>query len=58
LKHPGGQRFRFSTWNAFGVHGWPTFILINPMGIVESTYSGEGNRQKLADAIERVRGKI
>jgi len=48
LKHPVGQRFRFldMEWRLACMAGRP-FILIIPWASSESTYSGEGNRQKL-----------
>lgn len=48
LAHPVVNDFDFSVWNALGVHAWPTFLLINPEGNVEKTYSGEGHREELA----------
>ncbi len=46
IHHPVVNDFDFSIWQRFGVRAWPTFMLINPKGIVEATYSGEGNREE------------
>ncbi len=35
----------FKVWQGFGVRAWPTFMLINPQGMLAATYSGEGNRE-------------
>ena len=57
LHHPVVNDFDFTTWNAFGIRAWPTFVLINPKGIIEQTYSGEGNRAALEHDIEALRVK-
>ena len=49
IEHPVVNDSDFSIWQNFAVRAWPTFILINPEGKVEETYSGEGNR----DQVER-----
>jgi thiol-disulfide isomerase/thioredoxin len=62
LHHPVVNDFDFSIWKQFGVRAWPTFILINPHGIIEKTYSGEGHRDEAERDIEKLRreyaGKI
>lgn len=52
IEHPVVNDADFAIWQAFGVKAWPTFVLINPAGIVEGTYSGEGHRFEIAAAIE------
>ncbi len=47
IEHPVANDFDFSIWKRMGVRAWPTFVLINPKGIIEETYSGEGHRAKL-----------
>lgn len=32
-----------STWEAYGVKAWPTLVLIDPVGEIIATYSGEGH---------------
>ena len=41
------------TWNAYGVRGWPTMVLVDPRGYVLGRVSGEGNRARLDGAIEQ-----
>jgi len=57
IHHPVVNDFDFSTWNAFGIHAWPTFVLINPKGMVEASYSGEGNRKAIERDIKRIQEK-
>ncbi len=57
IHHPVVNDFDFSTWQGFGIRAWPTFVLINPKGIIEKTYSGEGNRAAVERDIEGVRKK-
>jgi len=62
IHHPVVNDFDFSTWKAMGIHAWPTFVLINPMGTVQAIYAGEGNRQKaerdIAALIKKYEGSI
>jgi len=57
LHHPVVNDFDFSTWKSFGIHAWPTFVLINPKGIIENVYSGEGNRASIERDIEALQSK-
>lgn len=57
LHHPVVNDFDFSIWQKFGVRAWPTFVLINPQGIIEQIYSGEGNRAETEADIEKLRQK-
>ena len=40
------------TWRAYGVHAWPTLVLIDPGGRVALQVSGEGRGSQIADAVE------
>lgn len=57
IRHPVVNDFDFTTWKSFGIRAWPTFVLINPKGIVEATYSGEGNRNTMERDIKRLQEK-
>lgn len=57
LHHPVVNDFDFRIWKTFGVRSWPTFILINPDGRIEETYSGEGNRNAIEADIARLMDK-
>jgi DNA-binding beta-propeller fold protein YncE len=39
------------TWDAYGVKGWPTLVLVDPRGYILGRVSGEGNRERLDAAI-------
>lgn len=54
LVHPVVNDFNFAIWQGFAVHAWPTLVLINPDGKIESTYSGEGHRDELERDIARL----
>ncbi|HEX6123356.1 MAG TPA: thioredoxin-like domain-containing protein [Ktedonobacterales bacterium] len=41
------------TWDAYGVRGWPTLVLLDPRGYVLGRVSGEGNRERLDGAISQ-----
>lgn len=51
IHHPVVNDFDFSTWNAFGIHAWPSFVLINADGDIVDTYAGESSLPALTKAI-------
>lgn len=51
IRHPVIVDERMQIWRAFGVHAWPTFILIDPEGHKIATLAGEGQREALDAAI-------
>ncbi len=51
IEHPVVNDAEFKIWRSFGVRAWPTLVLINPKGKVESVYSGEGHRADLEEEI-------
>ncbi len=54
IEHPVINDFDFSSWDAFNIKSWPTFVLLNPQGSVESVYKGEGHRVKIETDIRRL----
>lgn len=38
-------------WRSYGVRGWPSFVLIDPLGRIAATGSGEGERDALDAAV-------
>lgn len=42
IEHPVLNDQDFEVWNAYTVHAWPTFVLINPDGKIVANHSGEG----------------
>lgn len=42
IEHPVINDHNFQVWNAYNIHAWPSFMLINPTGRIVGTHSGEG----------------
>ena len=53
ITHPVLLDSKRRTWDAYGVRGWPTLVLLDPRGYVLGRVSGEGNRARLDAAIEQ-----
>ncbi|HET8907193.1 MAG TPA: thioredoxin-like domain-containing protein, partial [Ktedonobacterales bacterium] len=51
ITHPVLLDSQRRTWEAYGVRGWPTLVLLDPRGYVLGRVSGEGNRARLDAAI-------
>jgi DNA-binding beta-propeller fold protein YncE len=43
LEHPVYNDADFKVWQSYGVRAWPTQVLIDPLGYVVGSVSGEGN---------------
>ena len=41
IEHPVVNDKDFLIWNSYGVHAWPSFVLINPHGKIIGVHSGE-----------------
>jgi DNA-binding beta-propeller fold protein YncE len=54
LEHPVAIDSDYNIWNAYGVHSWPTLVVIDPEGNVVGGVSGEGHR----DALDQVVAKL
>jgi DNA-binding beta-propeller fold protein YncE len=54
LTHPIAIDSEMNVWNAFGVHSWPSLVLIAPDGSVVATLSGEGHRDQLDRAVTKL----
>lgn len=57
IEHPVVNDSEFRIWRRFGVHAWPSLVLINPDGQIEEVYSGEGHREALENEISNLTGK-
>ena len=42
IEHPVINDRDYHIWNAYNIHAWPSFMLINPTGRIVGTHSGEG----------------
>jgi thiol-disulfide isomerase/thioredoxin len=54
IKHPVINDANFKIWDTYGVHAWPTLVLIDPEGYVVGVYSGEGHTPEIAALIDRL----
>ncbi|MFN0056558.1 MAG: thioredoxin-like domain-containing protein [Planctomycetales bacterium] len=54
IEHPVINDSEMTVWRKFDVRSWPTLVLIDPEGYYCGHISGEGNRDTLEQAIDRV----
>lgn len=54
IRHPVIVDQGMKLWSQFGVHAWPTFVIIDTAGRVVGQTSGEGRRQLLDNAIQQL----
>ncbi len=54
IDHPVVVDNQHSIWDSFSVRAWPTFVVIDPEGSVKAHFSGEGHRQDLDNAIQKI----
>ncbi|MFA7236435.1 MAG: thioredoxin-like domain-containing protein [Phycisphaeraceae bacterium] len=54
IRHPVIVDQGMELWSQFGVHAWPTFVIIDTTGRVVGQTSGEGQRQLLDRAIQQL----
>lgn len=52
ITHPVLNDPNMSTWRAYGVRAWPTLVLLDPVGNVAATFSGEGHGHAIRATIE------
>ena len=50
ISHPVVNDFEMQIWRSYGIRAWPSFMLIDPLGKVFGTHSGEG----IFDLFDRV----
>lgn len=54
VDHPVVLDDRFRIWQAYHIKRWPSFVLIDPKGVVVGQVAGEGNRMLLDRYIARL----
>ncbi len=54
IEHPVINDSNMTVWRKFGVHSWPTLVLLDPEGFYCGYVSGEGNREILVQVIEKL----
>jgi hypothetical protein len=43
-----------STWQSYGVRAWPTLVLVDPLGEIIATYSGEGHAHAIDALLQQL----
>jgi thiol-disulfide isomerase/thioredoxin len=51
--HPVVNDKDFQIWSSYGIHAWPSFVLINPNGKIIGVHSGEGIYEPFDEIIGR-----
>src|ERR1700722_8947285 len=51
ISHPVAVDSEYKIWQAFGVHAWPTVLVIDSGGSIVQRFSGEGHRDELDQLI-------
>ena len=51
IDHPVLNDPEMATWRAYAVRGWPTLVLVDPVGEIVGTWSGEGHGHAIAATI-------
>ena len=51
IKHPVVNDPELNLWQQYGIHAWPTLVLINPEGYLVLNVSGEGHYETLDEAV-------
>ena len=54
IAHPVINDANMQVWRKFGVHAWPTLVLIDPEGNYCGYVSGEGNREVLEVVVNKL----
>lgn len=52
IEHPVIVDKNMKVWQSYGVSGWPTFVIIDPVGNVVYQASGEGQRENIEDVLD------
>ncbi len=54
IRHPVFHDASLHLWQAYGIRAWPTLVLLDHQGRVAFATSGEGQRDTLMEAIDRL----
>jgi thiol-disulfide isomerase/thioredoxin len=52
VEHPVIVDKNMKIWQSYGVSGWPTFVIIDPVGNMVYQISGEGQRENIEDVVD------
>ena len=53
IEHPVYNDSEYAVWQSYGVHAWPTQVLIDPAGYIIGGVSGEGNYEVIDEAVAK-----
>ncbi len=53
IEHPVYNDAEYKVWQSYGVHAWPTQVLIDPAGYVIGAVSGEGNYELIDQVVAK-----
>lgn len=54
IEHPVLNDPNMATWKSYGVRAWPTLVLVDPVGNIVATYSGEGHAHAISALLEKL----
>ncbi len=54
ITHPVLNDPNMSTWQSYGVRAWPTLVLVDPVGEIIATYSGEGHAHAIDALLQQL----
>ena len=54
ITHPVLNDPNMSTWQSYGVRAWPTLVLVDPLGEIIATYSGEGHAHAIDALLQKL----
>ena len=54
IDHPVLNDPEMATWSAYNVRAWPTLILVDPLGDIVGTWSGEGHGHAIAATLNEL----
>jgi thiol-disulfide isomerase/thioredoxin len=54
VTHPVLLDSRHSAWRQYGIHSWPTLVLIDPLGRIAGQASGEPDEEPLEGVVVRI----
>jgi thiol-disulfide isomerase/thioredoxin len=53
IEHPVANDFDFKIWRAYGIRAWPSRVLIDPEGKIQTIITGEGSYEKFESLIQQ-----
>ncbi len=54
IRYPVVQDNRYDIWQRFGVHAWPTIVVVDKKGVIRYSHVGEGAYDKTESMIKQL----